>query len=54
MMIAIRWNEWITLPIKYRDLPADAWLAFSLWEIDGPQQPRIMASTALPLFSKQT
>ncbi|RKP23031.1 phosphoinositide 3-kinase C2-domain-containing protein [Syncephalis pseudoplumigaleata] len=53
MLDVLRWNEWITLPIKYRDLPADAWLAFSVWEITGPHQSRITASTAFPLFNRQ-
>ncbi|KKA26434.1 hypothetical protein TD95_000137 [Thielaviopsis punctulata] len=27
-----RWNEWITLPIKYNDLPGDAQIAITLWD----------------------
>ncbi|RKP08211.1 atypical PIKK PI3K protein kinase [Thamnocephalis sphaerospora] len=48
------WNEWIVLPHSYRELPADAWLALSVWEICGPQNTRVAASTAFPLFTKHS
>ncbi|OQR81388.1 phosphatidyl inositol kinase (PIK-A), partial [Thraustotheca clavata] len=30
---SIYWNEWITLPVKYRDLPRNAVLTLTLWGI---------------------
>ncbi|KAL5598929.1 hypothetical protein BROUX41_003752 [Berkeleyomyces rouxiae] len=27
-----RWNEWLTLPIKFKDLPSNAQLAITLWD----------------------
>ncbi|KAG0258697.1 Phosphatidylinositol (PI) 3-kinase [Actinomortierella ambigua] len=31
------WNEWIELPIKYRDLPLNAQLAFTVWDAVSPR-----------------
>ena len=28
-----RWNEWLTLPVKYSQLPLDACLAITLWDL---------------------
>jgi hypothetical protein len=30
---ATRWNEWLTLPIKYRDLPRASVIVFTVWDI---------------------
>ncbi|KAG0094700.1 Phosphatidylinositol (PI) 3-kinase [Podila epicladia] len=32
------WNEWITLPIKYRDLPLNAQLCFTIWDAASPRK----------------
>ncbi|CAG8484223.1 3625_t:CDS:2 [Diversispora eburnea] len=32
------WNEWLTIPLKYRDLPVTAHLALTVWDIYGPRK----------------
>ncbi|RUS25298.1 hypothetical protein BC938DRAFT_472360, partial [Jimgerdemannia flammicorona] len=32
------WNEWLSLPIKVRDLPANAQLAITVWDVYGPRK----------------
>ncbi|KAL1924281.1 uncharacterized protein VTP21DRAFT_7316 [Calcarisporiella thermophila] len=46
------WNEWITLPIKYRDLPASAQLAITVWDIYGPRTPVPVGGSTFKLFGK--
>ena len=33
-----RWNEWLTLPIKFSELPATAQLAITVWDSAGPNK----------------
>ncbi|CAF3765663.1 unnamed protein product, partial [Rotaria sordida] len=44
------WNEWLTLPLRYCDLPRHAILALSIHEIISPTQVRIIGSTTISLF----
>ncbi|CAF4625955.1 unnamed protein product [Rotaria sp. Silwood2] len=44
------WNEWLTLPLRYCDLPRYAILALSIHEIISPTQVRIIGSTTISLF----
>lgn len=44
------WNEWITLPLRYCDLPRYAILALSIHEIISPTEVRIVGSTTIALF----
>jgi phosphatidylinositol 3-kinase len=46
------WNEWLTLPIKYSDLPRDAQLAFTIWDIYGPNKPMLVGGTTISVFGK--
>ncbi|ORX92228.1 phosphatidylinositol 3-kinase [Basidiobolus meristosporus CBS 931.73] len=46
------WNEWITVPIKYKDLPANAQLTFTVWDIASPRKTIPIGGTTLPLFTK--
>ena len=44
------WDEWLTFPLKYSDLPRQAILALSIHEILSPTQVRIIGSTTISLF----
>lgn len=48
------WNEWLTLPIKYCDLPASAQFAITIWDTSiGPRKVKPVGGTTLRLFGKQ-
>lgn len=42
--------EWLTLPIKYCDVPLTGQLAITVWDIGGPQKPIPFGGTTIPLF----
>ncbi|KAG0322008.1 Phosphatidylinositol (PI) 3-kinase [Podila horticola] len=44
------WNEWITLPIKYRDLPLNAQLCFTIWDAASPRKVEAIGGSTLKLF----
>ncbi|CAG8433683.1 11263_t:CDS:10 [Ambispora gerdemannii] len=46
------WNEWLVLPIKYRDLPVTAQLALTVWDIQGPRKVAPIGGTTIRLFGK--
>lgn len=47
------WNESITLPIKYRDLPLSSQLAVTVWDIKGPRERVIVGGATMRLFGKK-
>lgn len=47
------WNEWITLPIRYCDLPLSSQITFTVWDIAGPRAAVPVGGTAFRLFSKK-
>ncbi|KAF7721959.1 Phosphatidylinositol (PI) 3-kinase [Apophysomyces ossiformis] len=47
-----RWNEWLTLPIKYCDLPVSAQCAITVWEAVGPRKEKAVGGATLRLFGK--
>ncbi|GAA5933309.1 hypothetical protein JCM10213_001246 [Rhodosporidiobolus nylandii] len=49
----IAWNESITLPIKYRDLPLGAQLAVTVIDIAGPREEAIVGGATMRLFGSQ-
>jgi len=49
----LRWNEWITLPIKYCDLPLNSQIAFTVWDIQGPRQAMPVGGSTFRLFGKK-
>jgi len=53
LLNAFSWNEWLTLPIKYSDLPRNAQLAFTIWDIYGPNQTTPVGGTTISVFGKQ-
>ncbi|KAJ3267160.1 Phosphatidylinositol (PI) 3-kinase [Chytriomyces hyalinus] len=48
------WNEWITFPVKYRDLPHDACLAFTVWDVSGPQKAMVLGGATFALFGENS
>ncbi|KAM3938265.1 phosphatidylinositol 3-kinase catalytic subunit type 3 isoform 2-T2 [Leptodactylus fuscus] len=46
------WNEWLTLPVKYPDLPRNAQLALTIWDIYGPGKAIPVGGTTVSLFGK--
>ncbi|XP_013404834.1 phosphatidylinositol 3-kinase catalytic subunit type 3 [Lingula anatina] len=46
------WNEWLTLPVKYSDLPRNALACFTIWDIYGPRNAIPVGGTTMPLFGK--
>lgn len=47
-----RWNEWLVLPIKYRDLPASAQLVITIWDIEKPRKTVPVGGTTFRLFGE--
>ncbi|KAI5119006.1 hypothetical protein M0805_004416 [Coniferiporia weirii] len=47
------WNEWITLPIRYCDLPLGSQITFTVWDIDGPRSASPVGGTTFRLFGKK-
>ncbi|CAE6425918.1 unnamed protein product [Rhizoctonia solani] len=48
------WNEWITFPIKYRDLPLNAQITFTAWDIEGPRTSAPVGGTTFRMFGKKS
>lgn len=46
------WNEWITLPLQYSDLPRTANLALTILDCAGPGKTAIVGGTTISLFGK--
>ena len=49
----VTWHEWITLPIAYRDLPADAVAAITIWDVVGARKVTAVGGTTVSLFGKR-
>lgn len=49
----IAWQESLSLPIKYRDLPLSAQLAITVWDIAGPLKKTVIGGSTLRLFGKK-
>ena len=46
-----KWNDWLSLPARYSDLPQDACLALTVYDIVAPHRTEIIGGTTLPLFT---
>lgn len=46
------WNEWITLPIHYKDVPQKAVLTLTIYDILGPRKSVAVGGTTIPIFGK--
>ncbi|CAB5217507.1 unnamed protein product [Rhizophagus irregularis] len=51
-IIGCSWNEWLTIPIKFCDLPITAQLVFTVWDIYGPRKAVPVGGTTFRLFGK--
>lgn len=49
----IDWNEHITLPIRYRDLPLGSQLAVTVYDIAGPGELAVVGGSTLRLFGNK-
>ncbi|KAJ6498012.1 atypical/PIKK/PI3K protein kinase [Mycena vitilis] len=47
------WNEWITLPIRYCDLPLSSQIVFTVWDIAGPRAAVPVGGSTFRLFGKK-
>lgn len=47
------WNEWLTLPLKFSDLPRNAMLAMTIWDIYGTNKAIPVGGTTICLFGKR-
>ncbi|KAH7927966.1 putative atypical/PIKK/PI3K protein kinase [Leucogyrophana mollusca] len=47
------WNEWITLPIRYCDLPLSSQITFTVWDIGGPRNAVPVGGSTFRLFGKK-
>jgi len=47
-----RWDEWLKLPIKIRDLPLSATVAITIWDCYAPRRAMPVGGTSFPLFNK--
>ncbi|KAG8823128.1 Phosphatidylinositol (PI) 3-kinase [Serendipita sp. 401] len=47
------WNEWITLPINYCDIPLNALITFTVWDIAGPRTTTPVGGTTFRMFGKK-
>ena len=50
--VIFSWNEWLTLPVKFSDLPRHAQLTLTVWDIYGPRGVRPVGGTTISVFSK--
>ncbi|XP_040840891.1 phosphatidylinositol 3-kinase catalytic subunit type 3 isoform X3 [Ochotona curzoniae] len=46
------WNEWLRLPVKYPDLPRNAQVALTVWDVYGPGKAVPVGGTTVSLFGK--
>ncbi|TFK20725.1 atypical/PIKK/PI3K protein kinase [Coprinopsis marcescibilis] len=47
------WNEWITFPVRYCDLPANSQITFTVWDIGGNRNPVPVGGSTFRLFGKK-
>ncbi|XP_017489554.1 PREDICTED: phosphatidylinositol 3-kinase catalytic subunit type 3, partial [Rhagoletis zephyria] len=46
------WNEWVTLPLQFSDLPRTAMLALTILDCAGAGKTTVIGGTAISLFGK--
>lgn len=46
------WNEWVTLPVMFSDLPRNAQLALTIYDTVGPSKIQPVGGTTISLFGK--
>eukprot|EP01052_Picozoa_sp_SAG31_P023862 SAG31_NODE_1993_length_6709_cov_5.744024_2_plen_185_part_00 len=50
---SVKWHEWLTLPITYRDIPVDTVAAITVWDVAGPRKITAIGGTTVSLFGKK-
>ncbi|KAG1820526.1 uncharacterized protein BJ212DRAFT_1478630 [Suillus subaureus] len=48
-----RWNEWITLPIRYCDPPLSSQTMFTVWDIEAPRVAVPVGGSTFRMFGKK-
>lgn len=47
------WNEWLTLPLRISDLPRNALLVITVWDIESPKSGDVpVCGSTLSLFDR--
>ncbi|EDW85844.1 uncharacterized protein Dwil_GK23281 [Drosophila willistoni] len=46
------WNEWVTLPLQFSDLPRSAMLVMTILDCSGAGQTTVIGGTAISMFGK--
>lgn len=46
------WNEWVSLPVYFSDLPRNATLAMTIYDCAGPGKVMVVGGTTISLFGK--
>ncbi|XP_042237870.1 phosphatidylinositol 3-kinase catalytic subunit type 3-like [Homarus americanus] len=46
------WNEWLTLPLRFSDLPRNAVLALTIYDTYGPRRNEPIGGTTISFFGK--
>ncbi|KAI6042471.1 atypical/PIKK/PI3K protein kinase [Pisolithus marmoratus] len=47
------WNEWITFPIRYCDLPLSSQITFTVWDIGSPRTAVPVGGSTFRMFGKK-
>ncbi len=47
------WNEWVALPIHFKDIPCNAILALTIYDIYAPQKVLPVGGTIVPIFGEK-
>ena len=47
------WNTWLTLPLKFSELPLDSLLCFTVWDCNGPGEREAVGGSSISLFGKK-
>lgn len=51
-MFLYSWNEWVTLPVMFSDLPRNAQLALTIYDTVGPSKIQPVGGTTISLYGK--
>ncbi|KAJ3180966.1 Phosphatidylinositol (PI) 3-kinase [Geranomyces variabilis] len=46
------WNEWLNIPLRYRDLPLSSQLAFTVWDVYAPRKAVPLGGATFRLYGK--
>ncbi|XP_066921593.1 phosphatidylinositol 3-kinase catalytic subunit type 3-like isoform X2 [Clytia hemisphaerica] len=46
------WNEWVQLPVKYQDLPRNAQIGITIWDVYDAKKTRPVGATTVSVFGK--